>query len=52
MRNEELLLVLKQMEENAKYSKILQRWIYIKNKNHSDEFNDEPIVMFDKTTIL
>lgn len=31
MRNEELMLVLNKMEENTKYSKLLQRWTYIKN---------------------
>lgn len=31
MRKEELVLVLNRMEDNAKYSKLLHRWIYIKN---------------------
>ena len=32
MRDEELIIVLNRMEDNLKYSKILQRWIHIKNK--------------------
>lgn len=31
MRNEELVLVLNKMENDTRYSKMLQRWIYIKN---------------------
>lgn len=32
MRKEELVLVLNKMEDNVKYSKLLERWIYIQNK--------------------
>jgi len=32
MRKEELYIVLNMMEENAKYSKLLHRWVHIKNK--------------------
>lgn len=32
MRKEELILILNRMENNTKYSKLLHRWIYIKNK--------------------
>lgn len=32
MRKEELVLVLNRMEEDTKYSKLLHRWVHIKNK--------------------
>ena len=39
MRNEELILVLKKMSNNTRYSKMLQRWIYIKNNLNESPSN-------------
>lgn len=30
MRDEELIIVLNRMEDNLKYSKLLQRWIHVR----------------------
>jgi len=39
MRNEELILVLKKMSNNTRYSNMLQRWIYIKNNLNESPSN-------------